>query len=72
MSKNTNCLEGYKCPKCGQEDEILVRAFMWVSLTDEGTDACADGNVEYESTSDAECPECGFSGTLSDFMITEE
>ena len=24
MSKNTNCLEGVACPKCGQDDYIRV------------------------------------------------
>ena len=30
-SKNTNCLEGVRCPSCGHDDEVLVYASMWVS-----------------------------------------
>jgi hypothetical protein len=69
---NTNCLEGMSCPVCGQEEEILVRARMWVSLRDDGTDAYADsldmrGEVEYDDESDAACTACRFEATLAAF-----
>lgn len=77
MSKNINCLEGLACPKCGQDDELLVVAKMWVSLRDDGTDPFADstkmcGDVEYDNDSSAQCPECGFHGELRDFMVVKK
>jgi len=71
---NTNCLEGLRCPNCGNEDELLVRAEMWVSLTDDGTDPFANstkhrGGVEYDENSDAACPECDYEGALKDFEV---
>ena len=69
---NTNCLVGMRCPKCGCEDEILVRAEMWVSLQDDGTDPFSDslkmlGDVAYDGDSDAACPECGHEGKLGEW-----
>jgi len=71
MAKNTNCLEGLRCPKCGHKDEIIVFAKMWVSLNDDGTDPYADsvecGDVEYDENSPARCPECGHHGKMMEW-----
>lgn len=74
---NTNCLEGLKCPECGYEDEILVYAEMWVSLTDDGTDSFADSlkhrsDVAYDENRDAECPNCQHVGRLKEWRITKQ
>lgn len=69
---NTNCLEGMKCPKCGNESKLLVQVLSWVALTDDGTDPF-DDEVDMESgagwdeKSGMACPECGFEGTVDDF-----
>ena len=73
---NINCLEGKKCPACGHEDELLVVAKQWVSLTDDGTDPFADSldmktEVDYNGDSPAECPVCGFAGKLGMWERTE-
>ena len=77
MRKNTNCLEGYRCSVCKQEDEILVWAKVCVSLTDDGTDAYADSTkhcseVEYDGASDAQCPSCDYTGRLTTFEIKNQ
>lgn len=69
---NTNCLEGLQCPKCKQEDELLVQVREWVSLSDDGTDPYADsvdnmGGPEWEDTSPTICPECKFTGPMKKF-----
>lgn len=60
---------GYRCPACGKSDEIDVRAYVWIRLTANGTDADASGNGHHEWNSDsgAECGTCGYSGTVLDF-----
>jgi rubrerythrin len=74
---NVNCLENMRCPKCGEEDEILVYASMWVSLTDDGTDPYADstrnmGGVEWEDKSPAHCPSCGHDGILANWEVQDD
>ena len=71
---NTNCLEGKRCPKCKQEDEMVILALTWVSLKDDGTDPFSDslrhlGDTDYNEKTVARCPECGFEGTIADFII---
>ncbi len=65
MSKNTNCLEGAACPKCGQDDYIRVEGKAVFILTDAGTDGHA--GARYDDDSWANCHECNFTGTLKDF-----
>ena len=71
--KNANCMQGLRCPKCGQDEELLVWAEMCVSLTDAGTDPHADstrnhGGTEWNETSMTECPACGFSAMMAAFV----
>ena len=63
---NTNCLEGWKCPKCGQEDEFRVTAVTTVRLIDNGIDD-EEGGFEYNEDSPARCPECGVTSTVGYF-----
>jgi len=75
-SKNTNCLAGLRCPKCLQEDKILLQALCWVAVTDDGTDPYDDelkmGEVNWDDDSPAICPECNFAGSLLSFRIEKE
>jgi hypothetical protein len=67
-SKNTNCLEGVKCPKCGQEDLFKIGASVIVDVSDDGTE---DQGGDYESDQAAfcQCCECDHAGQLADFTI---
>ena len=74
--KNKNCMENMLCPKCGNENELVVQASMWVSLMDDGTDPFADatrhcGEVDWDSDSPCFCPECNWRGIVNDFICTE-
>jgi DNA-directed RNA polymerase subunit RPC12/RpoP len=62
---NTNCLEGVRCPKCGQEDRFKIVALTTCLVTDDGSEPV--GDHEWDDESATRCPECGFDGTLKDF-----
>lgn len=66
---NSNCLEGLSCPECGQEDRLNIAVTAWASVTDEGTEDFR--SVEWDEESACGCPECGFSGKVSDFRRPE-
>ena len=73
---NTNCLEGYRCPRCHQEDKILILVKTWVAMTDNGHDPFDDavrhlGDTDWGLGSTGVCPECKFSGKMYDFLIQE-
>jgi len=75
--RNVNCLQGLRCPRCGQQDELLVWAKVCVSLTDDGTDPFADslkmhGDVEYDNSSTTQCPDCDYQDTMLSFMIRNQ
>jgi Zn ribbon nucleic-acid-binding protein len=69
-SKNTNCLEGMKCPKCGQDDSLKIEATCIFTVTDDGTEDEGNGH-EWGDTNYCECPDCGHHGTVADFTIEE-
>lgn len=74
MSKNTNCLEDRRCPKCAQEDALLIEALKWVEVTDNGVDGY-DGDAfdaVYDEDSQAKCTECGYRGKWADFDIENQ
>ena len=62
---NTNCLEGIRCPACGNEDRFRIAATSVFTVTDDGTDDHAD--VEWDDSSHAQCAECDRSGALGHF-----
>jgi hypothetical protein len=53
---NTNCLEGMKCPNCGQEDNFRITAEAVFDVTDDGTDLF--GSVEWDDDSPVVCLQC--------------
>lgn len=65
---NKNCLEGVRCPKCGQEDRFHINAEITVSVTDDGTEDM-DGNYGWSENSACFCPDCEFNEILSFFTI---
>jgi Zn ribbon nucleic-acid-binding protein len=69
-SKNTNCLEGMKCPKCGQEDTFKIAASCLFTVTDDGTQDEGNGH-EWDDTNYCECSACGHHGTVADFTVEE-
>lgn len=70
---NINCLQGIRCPKCGNEDEFLIQALVTVTVTDEGS---SDEGCNHEWTDDSFCEcgsyECEYTGKLKDFYIDKK
>lgn len=67
-SKNTNCLEGVKCPKCGPEDLFKIAASVIVEVSDDGTED-QGGGYEWDQQTFCQCCECDHGGKLADFTI---
>jgi hypothetical protein len=68
---NTNCLEGVKCPQCGNEDEFRIAVTTMATVTDDGGEV-EHGDMKWDDTSYAECTSCDKYGTLSDFKAQRE
>lgn len=64
MTVNSNCLEGLRCPNCGQNNCFVITAIRHaqVHLYDDGTDESIYGSVEWEDNAPCSCPECNWAG----------
>jgi hypothetical protein len=62
---NMNCLEGIRCPACGQEDRFRITALITCLVTDDGSEPV--GDHDWDDGSSTHCPECGFDGELKAF-----
>lgn len=62
---NTNCLEGVRCPRCGQNAKFSIMATAAFEVTDDGTDAYE--SVEWFDDNNCRCWDCNFSGRLIQF-----
>lgn len=65
---NTNCLEGIRCPKCGQEDRFFIIGGAQFEVTDDGSKTM--GDHEWDDDSPMSCPECGHAGKVGEFSIS--
>jgi hypothetical protein len=66
---NTNCLEGWKCSRCGHEDSFHVAAVIHatVYLTDDGVVDQDDHDTEWNDDGWAKCCGCGHMATVGFF-----
>src|ERR1700722_14907404 len=62
---NTNCLEGIKCPDCGNEDAFYIDTSAVMYVTDDGAEN--RGDTSWNDESHTECAQCERSGKLADF-----
>lgn len=60
-----NCLEGWRCPQCGNVEKFRIVGSALFTLTDEGLEDFE--NVHYDNNSLTYCRECNFVGTKHDF-----
>lgn len=66
---NENCLDGFKCPKCGSFGPFRIRATVSgeTLVSDDGTEG-VEGDVEWADTSSCRCVDCGHAGTVREFQ----
>lgn len=62
---NENCLQGIRCPSCGQEDRFKITAAITCLVTDNGSEPV--GDHDWDDDSNTHCSECGFNAKLKDF-----
>lgn len=67
---NSNCLEGARCPECGQDNAFHVVGTAVFTVHDDGTDE--GRNIDWESDSSTYCAECDWSGTWGDLSSTKQ
>lgn len=67
---NENCLEGWKCPKCGSEGPFyIIDAVIHATIlmNDDGTMEEDVTATDWDDDSPARCYWCGFDGKVNDF-----
>ncbi len=62
---NFNCLEGVKCPDCGNEKSFYIQSTAVMYVTDDGAECRSD--IEWSDDSHTQCPQCERSGHLAKF-----
>jgi len=69
---NTNCLDGIRCPECGQEDGFYIDVVILatVYMTDNGYDDEEGAGTEWGDDSDIRCGDCDHLGQVRDFRTT--
>ncbi len=65
-TKNTNCLEGFRCPKCGSLEPFFIEAKVVVKVYDSGTEE-QEGDTEWDNASYCRCGNCDIIGDVADF-----
>jgi hypothetical protein len=65
---NLNCLDGMRCPLCGQRESFYVLASHEVLVTDNGTED-EGGDWEWDDGSPARCRVCRHNAPLREFAI---
>jgi hypothetical protein len=73
-TKNTNCLDGMKCPKCGSLEPFHIEVRTMIQYFDEGEDIHGDEEFdkEWAEHSACVCDECQYSGKVEDFRVDRQ
>jgi hypothetical protein len=64
---NQNCLEGIRCPQCGNDDRLLIVTTVLADVTDAGADIADGSDMHWDDSSLTRCPACDRDGPLKDF-----
>jgi hypothetical protein len=64
---NENCLQGLKCPQCGNEDRLLITATIQADVTDGGAEPAEGSDMHWGDDSLTICPMCDRDGPLTDY-----
>ena len=70
-AQNENCLEGMRCPLCGQQDGFNFAVTAWAEVTNDGTENFTE--VDWEDDAIATCRNaaCGWKGKVGDLRVKE-
>jgi hypothetical protein len=69
MTRNTNCLQGIRCPECRNDSSFYISTLVTAEVTDDG--AAAAGDMEWDGESPILCSDCEHSGTVTEFHVRE-
>jgi len=69
---NENCLAGFKCPQCGNEDKFGIACDVVYEFTDDGSDKLLSDGLEWDNDSYCECRNCLKAGVVKDFIMEED
>lgn len=61
----SNCLEGWRCPKCTNQFRFLIECYSVFVMYDDGDDG--HSAIEYYETDKAQCPSCELLATVGHF-----
>ena len=67
---DTSCLADMCCPDCKQNDEFEIAVSVWAKVTDEGSETF--GDHEWDDNSVCRCPQCGWTGIVSELTVYSE
>jgi hypothetical protein len=70
MKRNSNCLEGMRCPQCGALEPFDIYGPCSVTVRDDGTETVQ--YVEWNDDYACSCPACEFDGLVQDFKIVNQ
>ena len=65
--RNTNCLEGLRCPGCGSLGPFAIGTHSTAIVHDDGIESTADH--DWDKNSPIVCQQCDESDSVADFMI---
>lgn len=68
--RNSNCLEGMQCPKCGSLEPFAIEVSTVTLMYDDGSDGCRD--MDFGDGSYCRCNMCDFEGVVENFHTNKE
>lgn len=76
MARNNNCLEGFRCPACGQVDQFKIATTLagFVVMSDDGTVEESIESIDWGDDDSCMCTDCGYDGVVNNFnmVLTDE
>lgn len=65
--RNHNCLDGMRCPECGQRGRFSIEVMKYIEFSDDGeTMEDPGGDNEWDGPSGCRCP-CGHADSIQAF-----
>jgi hypothetical protein len=68
-TRNLRSEYGMACPECGAAQTLTINIRCSAILSIDGSEA--QGDHEWEPTSDCFCDECGHNGVVADFCVAD-